>query len=151
MKIRIPVFIAFFLFSLGLGAWFLFSSFSQNPVEVLATPEQEKIPEGAKSDTQEEWFHIMADGKSETFQYPVSEMGLVYESDPDLRPMRVFVDDLNEYRFYCINQLLLESKIEYAYYKTNSIIRLVIFLNDPNTQKKILQDFDYYKIQYITK
>lgn len=149
MRTKLPVLIAFCLFFLILGLWFYSSSQASSP-DIAPIVIQEQQQEN-KQETPQEWFYVMADGKSKTFEYPVSEMGLKYESDRDIEPMRVFIDDLNEYRFYCINQILLDNKIEYAYYKTNSIIRLVVFLNDPTTQKKILEDFDYYKIQYVMK
>lgn len=148
MRTKLPVLIVFCLFFLILGAWFFFSQISSSAVPIVVIEEQQKEE---KQETPQEWFYVMADGKSQTFDYPVSEMGLKYETDRDIEPMRVYIDDLNEYRFYCINQILLDNKIEYAYYKTNSIIRLVVFLNDPTTQKKILEDFDYYKIRYVTK
>lgn len=148
MRTKLPVFIAFCSFFLILAVWFFSFSQGNSSAGVPVAVEQKQQNEEKREDPQE-WFYVMADGKSRTFDFPVSEMGLKYDVDRDVEPMRVFIDDLNEYRFYCINQILLDNKIEYAYYKTNSIIRLVVFLNDPTTQKKILEDFDYYKIHYV--
>ena len=75
-------------------------------------------------------------------------MMLKYNFNQGIKPLRVFIDDLSEYRFYCINQILIKNNIEYAYYKTDKVIQLVVFLNDKESQKKILSDFDYYKIKY---
>lgn len=145
MRTKLPVLIAFCLFFLILGVWFFYFSQKHSSNVPPALDQEQQVQK--EEEAPQEWFYVMADGKSQTFQYPVSEMGLTYETHRD-DSVRVFISDLNEYRFYCINQILVDNKIEYAYYKTHSVIQLVVFLNDPVTQKKILQDLDYYKIQY---
>ena len=97
---------------------------------------------------EDNWLDVMADNESSAYSYPTNEMVLKYSFHRGVEPLRIFVQDLNEYRFYCINQILIENKIEYAYYKTSSVIQLVIFLNDVKMQKKILEDFQYFNIQY---
>lgn len=94
------------------------------------------------------WLDMMAKDQNLTYNFPTNEMVLKYDFDRGVEPLRVFVQDLNEYHFYCINQILIDNDIEYAYYKKNSIIQLVIFLKSKEMQKKILEDFEYYDIRY---
>lgn len=148
MRAKLPSLIAFGFFFCALIGWLMFF-FQFSPFDVPSEPSVQ-ASEGEKEEKQQEWFYVM-NGKNQDFHYPINEMGLKYESDSDLELMRVFIDDLSEYRFYCINQILLDRQVEYAYQKTDSAIRLVVFLNDPVTQKKTLDDFEYYKIQYTIK
>lgn len=144
MKSNVLAAISFCLLSLFVAGWIAFSikepfSFVNFDAKNQKTSEiQEK----------QEWIQTMSDHKGNTYTYPTNEMVLRYDFDRGVEPLRIFIKDLSEYRFFCINQILIESKIEYAYYKTNEVIQLVVFLNDKKMQDKILEDFDYYQIQY---
>lgn len=142
---KIPAILAFFCLLIG-GAVWIGLKIKQNQTHIQI--EQEKKNSQTKSKTQEEWFYAMARKQYKTYAYPTSEMVLKYDFDRGIEPLRIFVGDLSEYRFYCINQVLLKNNIEYAYYKTDKVIQLIIFLNDKKSQSKILADFDYYNIAY---
>lgn len=145
MNYKLPALIAF---SLLLGGAILWFSITLKQIDPINLPPSQNKTTSQKQKTQEEWFYSMAKNKKEDFSYPASEMMLKYNFNHGIEPLRVFVDDLSEYRFYCINQILIKNNIEYAYYKTDHVIQLVIFLNNKESQKKILSDFDYYKIKY---
>lgn len=142
---KIPTILAFFCLLIG-GAVWIGLKIKQNQTHIQI--EQEKKNSQTKPKTQEEWFYAMARKQHKTYAYPTSEMVLKYDFDRGVEPLRIFVGDLSEYRFYCINQVLLKNNIEYAYYKTDKVIQLIIFLNDKKSQSKILADFDYYNIAY---
>lgn len=142
---KIPAILAFFCLLVGGTIW-ISVKIKQDKNPTLL--EQEKITQQSKPKTQEEWFYAMAKNQNKTYAYPTSEMVLKYNFNKGVEPLRIFVGDLSEYRFYCINQVLLKNNIEYAYYKTDKVIQLIIFLNDKESQAKILSDFDYYKINY---
>lgn len=145
MNYKLPALIAFFLLLGGAILWFSITLRHNDPINFPFAPNK---PTQAKKMTQEEWFYSMAKNKQESYTYPTNEMMLKYNFNHGVEPLRVFIDDLSEYRFYCINQILIKNNIEYAYYKTDRVIQLVVFLNDKESQKKILSDFDYYKIKY---
>ncbi|WP_305863067.1 hypothetical protein [Helicobacter cholecystus] len=148
MNYKLPALIAFFLLLGGATIWLSITfkqSNSNNPTTLVLTSNQAMQ---TKKLTQEEWFYSMAKNNQESYAYPTNEMILKYNFKHGVEPLRVFIDDLSEYRFYCINQILIKNNIEYAYYKTDRVIQLVIFLNDKESQKKVLSDFDYYKINY---
>ena len=147
MNYKFPAVLAFSSLLLGGIVWMshLFKPSEQNP------PLEHSKELIQKPSTQEEWFYAMAKNRDTSYSYPTNEMVLKYNFKHGVEPLRVFIDDLNEYRFYCLNQVLLENNIEYAYYKTDQVIQLVVFLNDGNSQKKILEDFDYYQIKYSLK
>lgn len=145
MNYKFPAIIAFSLLLGGVMLWF-YITFNYDKVITVSPIQSSPVQKNEK--TQEEWFYSMAKNTQESYFYPTSEMVLKYNFKHGLEPLRVFVDDLSEYRFYCINQILIKNGIEYAYYKTDRVIQLVIFLNDKESQKKILADFDYYKIKY---
>ncbi|WP_027327749.1 hypothetical protein [Helicobacter pametensis] len=146
MKSKALAFFAFCaLFFCAVG-WVIYSL--QQPIRFsLFDPPTSKV-EDRESKKDEKWVETLSEQTQQNYTYPANEMVLNYNFDRGVEPLRVFINDLSEYRFYCINQILLESKVEYAYYKTNEVIQLVIFLNNKEMQDKILEDFDYYKVKY---
>lgn len=142
---KLPAILAFFCLLAGGTIWITLK-IRQDKTPI--TLPQEQTTEEQKSKTQEEWFYAMAKKQNKTYSYPTSEMVMKYDFNRGVEPLRIFVGDLSEYRFYCINQVLLKNNIEYAYYKTDKVIQLIIFLNDKESQTKILSDFDYYNIAY---
>lgn len=142
---KLPAILAFFCLLAGGTIWIAIKiRQDKNPI-ILP---QEKITQDKKPKSQEEWFYSMAKNQNRPFAYPTSEMVMKYDFNKGVEPLRIFVGDLSEYRFYCINQVLIKNNIEYAYYKTDKVIQLIIFLNDKQSQSKILSDFDYYNIAY---
>lgn len=147
MNHRLPAGLAFSCLLLGAVVWI---GYLLRPSNEGVAVQAQKVAE-QKPKTQEEWFYAMAKNRDTSYSYPTNEMILKYNFKHGVEPLRVFIDDLNEYRFYCLNQVLLENNIEYAYYRTDQVIQLVVFLNDNNSQEKILKDFDYYQIKYSLK
>lgn len=145
MNYKLPAIVAFSLLVGGAILWFSVTLKQTDPITLPPSDSKATQP---KEKTQEEWFYSMAKNQKKDFSYPTNEMMLKYNFNQGIEPLRVFIDDLSEYRFYCINQILIKNNIEYAYYKTDKVIQLVVFLNDKESQKKILSDFDYYKIKY---
>lgn len=142
---KLPAILAFFCLLIGGTIW-ISLKIKQDKTQIQF--EQDKGANPPKAKTQEEWFYAMAKNQNKSYAYPTSEMVLKYDFNKGVEPLRIFVGDLSEYRFYCINQVLLKNNIEYAYYKTDKVIQLIIFLNDKESQAKILSDFDYYDIKY---
>lgn len=142
---KLPAILAFFCLLIGGTIW-ISLKIKQDKTQIQF--EQDKGANPPKAKTQEEWFYAMAENQNKSYAYPTSEMVLKYDFNKGVEPLRIFVGDLSEYRFYCINQVLLKNNIEYAYYKTDKVIQLIIFLNDKESQAKILSDFDYYNISY---
>lgn len=142
---KLPAILAFFCLLVGGTIWI---SVKIKQDKNLVLSEQEKTLQRSEPKTQEEWFYAMAKKQNKPYAYPTSEVVLKYDFNKGVEPLRIFVGDLSEYRFYCINQVLLKNNIEYAYYKTDKVIQLIIFLNDKESQAKILSDFDYYNIAY---
>lgn len=142
---KLPAILAFFCLLIGGTIW-ISLKIKQDKTQIQF--EQERGANPPKAKTQEEWFYAMAKNQNKSYAYPTSEMVLKYDFNKGVEPLRIFVGDLSEYRFYCINQVLLKNNIEYAYYKTDKVIQLIIFLNDKESQAKILSDFDYYDIKY---
>lgn len=128
---KLPAILAFFCLLAGGTIWITLK-IRQDKTPI--TLPQEQTTKEQKSKTQEEWFYAMAKKQNKTYSYPTSEMVMKYDFNRGVEPLRIFVGDLSEYRFYCINQVLLKNNIEYAYYKTDKVIQLIIFLNDKESQ-----------------
>lgn len=142
---KLPALLAFFCLLIGGTIWI---SLKIKQDKIHLQYEQQDGTHKPQAKSQEEWFYAMAKKQNNSYAYPTSEMVLKYDFNKGVEPLRIFVGDLSEYRFYCINQVLLKNNIEYAYYKTDKVIQLIIFLNDKKSQEKILSDFDYYNISY---
>ncbi|ANV97797.1 hypothetical protein BBW65_02805 [Helicobacter enhydrae] len=99
--------------------------------------------------TEKGWIDAIANQKQKSYIYPTNELMMKFNFKSNQEdPLRLIVDDLSEYRFYCLNQVLSNNQVEYAYYRKGKTIQLVVFLNDEIKRKKILEDFKYYQISY---
>ena len=58
------------------------------------------------------------------------------------------IKDLDEYKYFCIAQVLKQNKLESTYYKSGEVLRLMVFIDDELVLQKFLQDLQYYRIQY---
>lgn len=112
----------------------------------------------AKPDTmlgllESEWVDRLSGQNEREFIYPASELQvkLLYASETKKDTKEVFrvsVGVINDYQFFCINQVFGAHNIEYSYYKIGENIWLVVATEDEKYLRRVLEKLKHYAIHY---
>lgn len=104
--------------------------------------------------TQDEmWISSLSSQEDLPYAYPATELSVKFDFvDKDSAkapiPSAISINDLDEYKFACVKQVLKENHIESAYYKSGDTLKLMVFLTDESMYKKLLADLKYYRLNY---
>lgn len=110
-------------------------------------PHVPAIPEGSAPVA---WVKRFSTQENPPYRYPAPELHVKLDFAPAvaLKTFRVVVGELDSYRFFCLNQVLLAHKINYAYYKTEGHIRLIVTTQDESYLRSVLKELQRYEITY---
>lgn len=100
-----------------------------------------------------DWLNRLSGQSEREFIYPASELQvkLLYASNIKKGTKEVFrvsVGVINDYQFFCINQVFGAHNIEYSYYKIGENIWLVVATEDENYLRSVLDKLKHYAINY---
>ncbi len=103
--------------------------------------------------SESEWVDRLSGKNEREFIYPASELQvkLLYagETKKDTKEVfRVSVGVINDYQFFCINQVFGAHNIEYSYYKIGENIWLVVATEDEKYLRRVLEKLKHYAIHY---
>lgn len=100
----------------------------------------------------ESWLNSLADHDELPYAYPATELSVRFDfADKDSErgmPSSISINDLDEYKFACVKQVLRQNNIESAYYKSGDSLRLMVFLTDEAMYEKLLADLKYYRLSF---
>jgi|GEM_PF-1599243 len=99
------------------------------------------------------WLDRLSGKDERKFIYPASELQVKLLFENELKKtskeiFRVSVGVINDYQFFCINQVLGAYNIEYSYYKIGENISLVVATEDENYLRSVLEKLKHYEINY---
>lgn len=100
-----------------------------------------------------DWLDRLSGQNEREFIYPASELQvkLLYANNAKNNTKEVFrvsVGVINDYQFFCINQVFGAHNIEYSYYKIGENIWLVVATEDENYLRSVLEKLKHYAINY---
>jgi hypothetical protein len=98
-----------------------------------------------------EWIYKLKTSTPKEYAYPVSEIEInLQEKKPgiDERFYKVVIDELDGYKFFCVNQVLSRNNINYSFYKEQGLVRLVVASPDYRSLKKVMDAVKEYGIEY---
>ncbi|MCI5968388.1 hypothetical protein [Helicobacter sp.] len=100
-----------------------------------------------------DWLDRLSSQSEREFIYPTSELQvkLLYANNAKKSIKEVFrvsVGVINDYQFFCINQVFGAHNIEYSYYKIGENIWLVVATEDENYLRSVLDKLKHYAIDY---
>lgn len=100
-----------------------------------------------------DWLDRLSGQNEREFIYPASELQvkLLYANNAKNNTKEVFrvsVGVINDYQFFCINQVFGAHNIEYSYYKIGENIWLVVAIEDENYLRSVLEKLKHYAINY---
>ncbi|MDA3967016.1 hypothetical protein [Helicobacter sp. WB40] len=99
------------------------------------------------------WIEKLSMQSDVAYIYPASEMQVRLLSDANIQKegssiFRVSVGVIDDYQFFCINQVFMSHKIQYSYYKVGDNIWLVVSTKDEKYLKQVLDELARYEISY---
>lgn len=100
------------------------------------------------------WVSRLAMQDKAEYIYPAPEMQVKLmlssemEQEQESKIYRVSVGVIDEYQFFCINQVLSAHKIKYSYYKVGDHIWLLVASNNQDYLHNVLEKLKHYEINY---
>lgn len=98
-----------------------------------------------------DWIYKLKKSTPKEYAYPISEIEInLQEKKPGLdeRFYKVVIDELDGYKFFCVNQVLSRNNINYSFYKEQGLVRLVVASPDFRSLKKVMDAVKEYGIEY---
>ena len=108
---------------------------------------------GKASDSQDNtWLNAITDSDELPYAYPATELSVRFDfADKNAKapiPSAISINDLDEYKFACVKQVLRQNHTESAYYKSGDTLKLMVFLTDEAMYEKLLADLKYYRLNF---
>lgn len=107
---------------------------------------------GALAHRDEHWFELLPNNDEIPYAYPATELSVRFdfasEDSKHIAPSAISIDGLDEYKFACLKQVLAQNRIESAYYKSGETLKLMVFVDNEVLYKKLLEDLQYYRLEY---
>ncbi|PAF47000.1 hypothetical protein BKH41_08205 [Helicobacter sp. 12S02232-10] len=134
----------------ALSVYILFFYYTSIPKDTFNINHNESAVEKNKIQGETLWLQSLLT-KSQNYSYPATEIkiGVNFRSPNEkINPTKLVIQHLDNYKFFCLNEVLKQEKIEFAYYQTGNSIDIVIFLPNDSRKKQIIEDLKHYEIQY---
>ncbi len=99
------------------------------------------------------WLNELSVKKETSYVYPASELRvkLLFEDNlkkSNTETFRVSVGIIDDYQFFCINQVLSANNIDYSYYRIGESIWLVVATDNEGYLHNVLKELKHYEIDY---
>lgn len=105
---------------------------------------------GSLSDSDNSWLEDSLKN-SKSYIYPATEIKIHMDfrspNDKSI-PTKLVIDNLDDYKFFCLGEVLKEQKLEFAYYQSKNSTNIVVFLPSDKRRNQIMEDLKYFKIPY---
>ena len=146
----------------GYGTYIVYKSVQNTDVDVaidddggdVDAPRRilEDVPR-VDSDNGGKWVNNSYEvAKTTDYQFPanVLDIDIEVKRAEDLRvdPTRVLVKDLDDYKFFCLSEILRQRQVDFSYFKNQQSLDLLLFVPNEASRNELLKDFDYYEISY---
>ncbi|WP_162982266.1 MULTISPECIES: hypothetical protein [Helicobacter] len=82
------------------------------------------------------------------FDYPILERQITLEFREHKQAQKLFVRNLDSYKFFCLHEILKEKRIDFATDKKGRTTTLIIYLPNSPLRQAFLDDLRYYQIPY---
>lgn len=105
---------------------------------------------GSLSDSDNSWLEDSLKN-SKSYIYPATEIKIHMDfrspNDKSI-PTKLVINNLDDYKFFCLGEVLKEQKLEFAYYQSKNSTNIVVFLPSDKRRNQIMEDLKYFKIPY---
>lgn len=137
---------------MGILIFFLLNKYREAASFIFTEVEEmAKMQTSPKLLDNDSWVEQFAKANKADFTYPATELRIkldLVSKMSEEKIFRVVIDDIDAYKFFCLNQVLKNNNIKYSYYKTKGFVKLVITTQDKNYLKTVLEQLLDYGIKY---
>ena len=125
-----------------------------NKVEEFSTPLEMQNSIESNKTTEKSWVDRIT-GKMNDYYYPVTEininLNLDYSVDSKYRSRarhyKLMTEKLNPYHFFCLKQVLDQSRVKHRLERYDNEIGVVLYSNDPTVLTYVVNELKKYGIQ----
>lgn len=102
---------------------------------------------------EESWlFSLLKSQKNYTYPATEIKVNVDFKSLAERsESTKLVIKDLDDYKFFCLNEVLKEENVEYAYEQAGNLANIIIYLPEGLKRKQIIQDLRHYEIEYIAQ
>ncbi len=102
------------------------------------------------------WIEGIVKREQKEYSYAATELDIRLDyqdamKNRDYKHYRIDVENLDSYKFFCINQVLKSKNILYSYYKVDGLIKIAISESNRDLLNDALKEIKKYKIDYTIK
>lgn len=129
----------------------IYRSVSSVNLKTTLPPEKKPTETAGNQSTKAAWVSHLAEKGTLDYLFPAAEMQIRLELIKRLKDeevYRIVIDDIDNYKFFCINQVLSSNDIKYSYYRQGGFIRLVVTTADRAYMEAVLGELKEYGIDY---
>lgn len=98
-----------------------------------------------------EWVAELAGQKGENYYFSATELQIKLDLEQQLKQdqsFRVYVENIDGYKLFCINQVFKTNNIRYSFFKTEESIMLVVRAKNSDHLSRVLDKLKRYDIEY---
>lgn len=89
---------------------------------------------------------------NKAYSYPAQEFEIFVDFvDPEIKaiPQKIFISAVDQYLFFCLNELFKQRNIEFAYSKNTNSIDLVVYIPEEYIKaQQLIKELQYYEVPY---
>lgn len=102
---------------------------------------------------EESWlFSLLKSPKNYTYPATEIKVNVDFKSLTERsESTKLVIKDLDDYKFFCLNEVLKEEDVEYAYEQVGNLANIIIYLPEGSKRKQIIQDLSHYEIEYTAQ
>ncbi len=104
-----------------------------------------------KSFNNDSWTSSLSQGDQGNYMYPALELDISFDIDSlekRQKQFRVIVEELDSYKFFCLNQVLTSNGMNYAFYRNGKGIQLMVSAKSEEYLNAVLEQLKHYEIKY---
>ncbi|RAX54219.1 hypothetical protein CCY99_04195 [Helicobacter sp. 16-1353] len=104
-----------------------------------------------KDDNKSTWISSLASKNIADFSYPISELAIILDFSNAKKTNILTIENLDSYKFFCLNEILKNNDIKFAYTKVADFVTLDVALNKEGLKETLINELKKYNISYHIK
>ncbi|NWF66719.1 MAG: hypothetical protein HXX81_04540 [Campylobacterales bacterium] len=152
MSKKLSIIVFSFLFCLSIVSMFVVYNYIHEDVETvenIASIKKENKKEEIVSETN--WLDKIAKKEIKDYSFAVNDISIKIALNEEIKFEEFFeivVENIDEYKFFCLNQILKSKEIKFYLYKKLNFVKLIVTTNDKNYLDTVLAELKRYDIEY---
>lgn len=121
--------------------------FSINDRQIILSHNQ-TTKDDTKTSNNKTWISILSSKNITDFSYPSNELFITLDFSHTPKTHILTISNLDSYKFFCLNEILKNNNIQFAYQKKGNSLILKVALDNDNLKAKLIDELRQYHISY---